>query len=83
MKLIIEVKDGSNVAICKKVTPTGMQYLLDLFAKDEMQDPRRLTTDEASASIQGGTWECKFGHMNDVDDDPICFTCGTPAPHER
>ena len=62
MKLVIEVKDGSNVQIYKKVTEKGMQFCLDWFAKNEMKE----------AVKQSSPWyECTCGRSDSTSNCPV------------
>ena len=64
MKLVIEVKDGSNVEVHKIVSATGMEFCLDWFAKLEMQDHTTLCTEEYHRLL----WKCNEHYY--------CHDCG-------
>ena len=75
MKLIIEVKDGSNTTIHKKVSSNGMKMFLDWFAKDDVQGSFRRTTDAPEMTV-GDSGSVSEHSINEPTRHFVCKECG-------
>jgi hypothetical protein len=85
MKLVIEVRDGSNVEVHKYVTANGMKFCLDWFAKGEMQDTVQNQRKSNMLEYIGEEAICvncgEFRIITKLDEDdlPICYVCAVSS----